>query len=196
MATELVSATAAQPGRLFTAADLAAMPTHLPSGDVDYELDHGRLVIMVPPGQLHGSTQSRLDFELQAQGEKKGHGRAFTEVGIVLSRRPDTVLGADNAFVCGAKLPIRESPEGYLETIPDLVVEIRSRNDTAPELDAKVAKYLAAGVRVVWLADPVVKTIAEHRPGTGARIYQQSDTLALDDVIPGFRLKLAEIFAN
>jgi hypothetical protein len=43
MAGVLVPHEVQAPIRPFTAADLAAFPTHLPSGDVDYELDHGRL---------------------------------------------------------------------------------------------------------------------------------------------------------
>lgn len=36
--------------RLFTVADVAAMPTSLPTGDVRYELDDGELVTTPPPG--------------------------------------------------------------------------------------------------------------------------------------------------
>ncbi|HEY4235344.1 MAG TPA: hypothetical protein VGM76_18070, partial [Lacipirellulaceae bacterium] len=76
--------------RLFTAADLEAFPTELPSGPIDYELDNGRLVfIMVPPGNMHGAAQSNIAAELKYQGEKKGHGKARTEVGVILWREPD-----------------------------------------------------------------------------------------------------------
>ncbi|HEV3440659.1 MAG TPA: hypothetical protein VG122_25105 [Gemmata sp.] len=35
--------------RLLTVADLAALPRSLPSGDVCYELDRGKLIIPGPP---------------------------------------------------------------------------------------------------------------------------------------------------
>ncbi len=194
MASSFASVAVEPPGRLLTAADLAAMPSHLPSGDVDFELDKGRLIVMVPPGHLHAEIQNCIGSALFVQGKKRGHGRSYTEVAIVLSKRPDTVVGADAAFVSITKCPVRESPEGYLETIPDLAVEIRSRNDTVAELDRKVAAYLAAGVRVVWVADPVTKTVASHRPDSPSRVYAESDTLTLDEIIPGFRLEVAEVF--
>jgi len=194
MATSSVSLFIEPRGRLFTVADLAAMPTHLPSGDIDFELDEGRLIVMVPPGRVHAATQVRFAAALFEQGEKRGLGQAFTEVAVVLSRRPDTVVAPDAAFVAAAKLPVRESPEGYLETIPDLVVEVRSKNDTAAELDRKVAQYLAAGVRVVLVADPAVKTITVYRSGDEPKICARSETLALDDVIPGFRLNVGDVF--
>jgi Uma2 family endonuclease len=197
MAGVLVPSAGQPDGRLFTAADLAAFPTHLPSGEIDYELDHGRLIIiMVPPGELHGSVQLLIGTELMNQGQRKRHGRTYSEVGIVLTRNPDTVLGADLAFVGKAKLPVRKSREGYLETIPDLVVEIRSKNDTRAELERKAGEYLAAGVGIVLLVDPEAKTVAEHRAGTEPRVYLASETLALDEVIPGFRLDLAECFSE
>jgi len=194
MASTHVSIAVEPHGRLLTAADLAAMPTHLPSGDVDFELDKGRLILMVPPGRLHGRIQSRLAKALGVQGEDAGLGVVITETGVVLSRNPDSVVGPDVAFITSVKLPELESPEGYLETIPDLVIEILSRNDTTAELADKVAAYLAAGVRVVWVADPVAKTFVAHRSGSQPRFYKESDTLSLDDIIPGFRLCLADVF--
>jgi len=181
-------------GRLLTAADLAVMPTHLPSGDVDFELDKGRLILTVPPGQLHGRIQSRFAKALGIQGEDAGHGVVLTETGVVLSRNPDTVVAPDVAFIATVRLPVRESPEGYLETIPDLAIEVRSRNDTNSEVREKVAVYLVAGVRVVWIADPVTKTVVVHGPSSHPCVYNESDTLPLDEIIPGLQLKLADIF--
>ena len=45
--------------RLLTAADLAVLPRHSPSGDVKYELDDGRLVVMAPPGTFTVAVKPR-----------------------------------------------------------------------------------------------------------------------------------------
>lgn len=182
--------------RLFTAADLAAMPTHLPSGSVDFELHHGRLVAMSPPGAIHGSLQARIATALMVQGETKGHGKAFTEVAVVLDRDPDHVVGADAAFVAKQSLPVRESPEGYLETIPELIVEIRSKNDTAPEIATKVDDYLKAGVRLAWVVEPDRESVTEHRANSAPKVIHKTDTLTCDDIIPGLHLPLAELFKD
>src|SRR5438309_2143016 len=124
--------------RLLTVADLAALPDRLPSGPVKYELDYGRLVtLMAPPGEIHGSNQGTVVFLLKLHGERAGHGKALGEVGVILRRNPDSVVAPDAAFVANRSLPVRTSPEGYLETIPELVVEVRSKNDTPAELRAK-----------------------------------------------------------
>jgi len=184
-----------QPGqRLFTAADLAAMPTRLPSGDVSFELHHGRLVAVSPPGAIHGNLQSRIATALTTQGEMKGHGKAYTEVAVVLARSPDHVVGADAAFISKRSLPARQTSEGYLETIPELVVEIRSKNDTTSEIKERVADYLKAGVQLVWVVDADSEDVAEHRPNTEPRVLTTADVLTCEDIIPGFRLSLADLF--
>jgi len=131
--------------RLFTVADLQLFPSELPSGPVRYELDNGRLITMPPPGDIHGAVELNVGAALKYQGEHRGHGKARSgDVGIVLWRNPDRVVGADAVFITNASLPIRRSPEGYLETIPELVVEVRSKNDTLPAIQRKVDDYLTA----------------------------------------------------
>ncbi|MEK6257918.1 MAG: Uma2 family endonuclease [Planctomycetota bacterium] len=179
--------------RLLTCADVVALPESLPTGDVRYELDNGRLVIMAPPGDLHGAIQLNIGYELKRQGELAGHGKARTEVGIVLWRDPDRLVGADAAFVAKSSLPLKVTSEGYLETIPDLVVEIRSRNDTVAELMAKADDYVSAGVRVVWLIDPMSRTVLEYRGSSEPQRLGENDLLDAGDIIPGFRLLVADV---
>ncbi len=174
--------------KLFTAADLAMMPTELPSGTVDYELHHGRLITMPPPGDVHGALESNFSAAFKVQGEWRGLGKARGEVGIILATGPDHVLGADAAFIANASLPLRRSPEGYLLTIPELIVEVRSKNDTLAALNRKADDYLAAGARLVWIVDPINRNVIERRRDVEPRTYAEDDTLTVEDVIPGFAL--------
>ena len=179
--------------KLLTAADLAALPSELPSGTIRYELHHGVLVTMPPPGDIHGAVELNVGTELKVQGERQGHGKARSgDVGIVLARNPDHVHGADAVFVTNARLPIRRSPEGYLETIPDLIVEVRSKNDTLVGLQRKAQDYLDAGAVVVWVVDPINRNVVEYRQGAAARTYPEDDVLTVDDVIPGFSLPVRD----
>jgi Uma2 family endonuclease len=151
---------------------------------------------MAPPGDILGSAQSKFGSALVVQGEHRGLGKARTEVGLVLRRNPDRLTCPDALFVAAASLPLRRSSEGYLETIPELVVEIRSPNDTGPEVQAKVDEYLAAGVRVVWVADPDRKTVTAHRTGQPAQVFGPADTLTIADVIPGFQAQIVDLFRD
>ncbi len=175
--------------KLFTIADVAELPSELPSGPVLYELDNGRLVTMPPPGNVHGASEGNLITALKNQGEHRGLGKARSgDVGVILWRNPDRLVGADAVFIANSSLPIRESSEGYLETIPDLVVEVRSKNDTLPAVQRKVDDYLTAGVKVVWVVDPAARTVTAHRRDAQPQVYLEDDTLTVEDVIPGFQL--------
>lgn len=189
--------TCVRPGmRLFTAADLAVLPEQLPSGPVSFELHHGRLVPMSPPGATHGNLQIRIGSALANQGEQKGLGKAYTEVGIVLEREPDHVVGADAAFIAKRSLPARVAPEGYLATIPELVVEIRSKNDRTSEVAEKIADYLRAGAHVVWVVDSDNENVTEHRPNVEPKVLTTADSLTCNDIISGFQLSLADLFRD
>lgn len=179
--------------RLFTAADVAVMPSDVPSGPVRYELHDGRLITMPPPGGIHGRRQARFARYLVTEGEERGHGEAYAEVGVLLRRAPDHLLGTDAAFVAAAQLPTRLSPEGYLLTIPALVVEVRSKNDRQPEIDTKVNDYLTAGVSLVWVADPDARTVTVHQSGAAPVVFAAGDTLTAGAVIPGFAVLVGDL---
>jgi len=181
--------------RLLTVADLAVLPSELPSGPVLYELDNGKLVVMPPPGDIHGALESNLITQLKIQGEERGLGKARSgEVMIILRRNPDRVVGADALFIVNSSLPIRRSTEGFLETIPDLVLEVRSKNDTLAKIQRKVGEYLTAGVQVVWVADPFNETVTAYRRGRKPRVFTTRDTLTVEDIIPGFQMPVADVF--
>jgi Uma2 family endonuclease len=190
-----IPASSAPADHLLTVADVAALPSDLPSGAVRYELDDGRLIIMPPAGDDHCAAELKIGAELLLQGQYRGHGKARSgEAGVILRRNPDRLVGADALFVTNERLPLRKSKEGYLETIPDLVVEVRSKNDRPSEVSTKVAEYLAAGVRLVWVLDAQAQTVTAHRVDQPQKVFDAGDTLTADEIIPGFAASVAELF--
>jgi Uma2 family endonuclease len=77
-------------------------------------------------------------------------------------------------------------------------VEVVSPNDTSEEVDEKVIEWLKAGVRLVWVVSPALKTVRIHRPRTAGNgsvsLLLAEDTITGEDVIPGFSAKVAEFF--
>lgn len=114
----------------------------------------------------------------------------------MLRRNPDRVVGADAAFVLAKSLPVRRSKEGYLEPPPEIVIEVRSKNDTSNEVRAKKEEYFDAGVLLVWVLDPDDQTVTAHRPGLSPRVFAISDTLASGDLLPGFAVPVSKLFAG
>lgn len=180
--------------RRLTAADVAALPELLPSGQVKYELEDGRLIVMAPPGDIHGAAQLKIGALLLHLGEFQGHGKARTETSIVTSRDPDTVLVPDALFVASRSLPIITSAEGYLETIPEIVVEVRGKNDSLQSMRRKGERYLAAGVQIVWILDPHVKAITVLTQGKPQVELPETAMLTAGEFIPGFSVRVGDLF--
>jgi len=61
---------------------------------------------------------------------------------------------------------------------------------------AKVQDWLTAGCQAVWVVDPAEQTVTIHRQGAAAQALHASDVLDGGDVLPGFQLSVAEIFAR
>ncbi len=64
-------------------------------------------------------------------------------------------------------------------------------------MERKLREYFLAGVRLVWMIDPRPRTAAVYT-GPDAPDSTLDETEALDggEVLPGFRLPLAELFAR
>jgi Uma2 family endonuclease len=164
--------------------------------DVMGELVDGVFVPMTPAGGPHGSINMRLAAALGAFVYPRELGELFSEqTGFVLRRRPDVVRCPDVAFVAAARLPggVRG---GFLELAPDLAVEVLSSSNTAAEVLRKLNDYLGHGVRLVWIVDPDARTTAVHAPDASPRWLTSADTLDGGDVLPGFTMPVASLFAG
>ncbi|MDQ2730688.1 MAG: Uma2 family endonuclease, partial [Armatimonadota bacterium] len=164
--------------RLLCAADLAALPEDLPSGSVSYELHAGKLIVTPPTSDEHGSTESLITSSLVVNGQQAGLGKVRGgEVGILISRNPDTVLGADVVFLSTSQFPVEVTPEGYLATMPTLVVEIASKNDTQAKIKREVQQYLTAGVETVWVVYPLSKNVTVFQMGRDPTTFTGEERL-------------------
>ncbi|MGH7675591.1 MAG: Uma2 family endonuclease, partial [Gemmatimonadales bacterium] len=111
---------------------------------------------------------------------------------FTLARDPDTVRAPDIAFISRARLPDPE-PVGYPELAPDLAVEVLSPGDRPGELLAKVADWLNAGTRLVWIVDPERRLARVYRQDGSETLLNAEDDLSGEGVVPGFAVMLAEI---
>lgn len=175
--------------RPVTADDLQAL-----GEDAHVELIRGAIHEMSPSKPLHGFVSGNFAMELGLYGRQAG-GRILTgEAGYLLERDPDTLLVPDVAYVKTDRLPPRDQWNRYCEVAPDVVVEVLSPSNSPAEMDRKVATYLAAGVPLVWVADPVPQRITAHRPGMAPQILEIDDVLDGGDVLPGFRVPVRTFF--
>ena len=62
------------------------------------------------------------------------------------------------------------------------------------DVQQKVRDYLDAGARQVWVLAPGVRSATIYRVDGSARLLREGDYLDAEDVLPGLRIPLAEIF--
>ncbi len=162
--------------------------------DVRTELVDGEIVQMSLPGYEHGRICTRFMVKLAPFVEARGLGEVVSEVGFILRRNPDMVRGPDVAFVSHEKLKAHGRTRKFWPGAPDLAIEVLSPDDRVSEVLRKVGDYLEAGTRLVWVADPETETVSAYRGLQQVRVYRSGEELPGEDVLPGFSLKVAEIF--
>jgi Uma2 family endonuclease len=183
--------------RLITADELLVMPHRDEHGnDCRLELIRGELKVMSPSKLLHGIVCARIAAALINFVEPNDLGVAFgAETGFVVERDPDSVLGADAAFVSHERLAAVEDIDKFFPSAPDLAVEVMSPSNTMREMGEKVALYFGAGARAVWVFNPKKKTVAVYTSPTDVQVLSEHDTLEGGEVLSGFRLELSKLFA-
>ena len=174
------------PPALMTADELLRIP------DKHAELVRGVLIVREPPGLQHGRIAIELGAVLAAHVRASGLGRVYGESGFKLAANPDTVRGPDLSFLSTARLPDPE-PRGFPALAPDLAVEVLSPDDRPGEVLAKVAEYLSAGTRLVWVIDPERRLARVYRADGTEEIVTADQALQGEAVVPGFACPLASI---
>lgn len=177
--------------QILTAEDLERMP----DDGFRYELVRGELRKMAPAGAGHGRTSAVLTVSLGQHVLTHKIGAVYAaETGFRLSTDPDTVRAPDVAFVSQERLEEAGPVEGFFPGAPDLAIEVVSPSDTFVEVEEKVADWLGAGARMVVVVNPRQRRVTVHRPPAQVLVLTDADTLEGDDVVPGWRLPVSELF--
>ena len=175
---------------LLTADDVLAM------SDIGRsELVKGELITMAPSGAEHGKLTVKIGARLLDFVEPRKIGQVFgAETGLFTERNPDTVRAADAMYVSNERLSQMVDLSGFLTVAPDLVVEVVSPTDRWSDVEEKVAEYLNAGVRMIWIVNPKTRSVHVYRPGSDVLRLSEQDKLSGLDVLPGFEVPVAELF--
>lgn len=169
-----------------------------------FELINGEKVIRMPNPYLHSLMIRALFRLLDAFAAQNTGVEVFFETTFIL---PDSY---DSGWVAGSRIPDlmvftggkvarwqSETPkfsEKPLAIVPDLVIEVISANDKYVDIDEKIDAYLADGARVVITFDPQRKKVVVNRPNAQPHVLSGDEVLDVGDVLPGFRIKLGELF--
>ena len=155
-----------------------------------YEYVNGELVPMAPPSREHGEISVNIIHYLYSYVYEQKLGRLYTaETTFQIGER---TAKPDVAFVSTARLT-GDKTKGF-SIPPDLAIEVVSPSDVQSRIAAKALAYLNAGTRLVWVLEPVTKTVTVYRSERDIKMLTQEDTLTGEDVVPGFSCPVAQLF--
>lgn len=129
------------------------------------EIDLWGRLLMSPASNYHSALQAALLGKLAGLG-----GRAFVEASVLT---PAGVFVADAAWASDAFMRTHGFETPYTEA-PELCIELVSPSNSRKELHEKIAAYLAAGAKEVWLVYPQSKRFEFH--GTAGLLERSAFT--------------------
>jgi len=135
----------------------------------DWQLERnaqGELIVMPPVGGISGNREADFISLLWLWNRQTGLGKVFSSATIFS----------------------REEQEKFPPICPDFVIELRSRSDSLPEIQAKMREYLHSGLRLGWLVNPQQQQVEIYRPQQPLEIMELPANLSGEDVLPGFSL--------
>jgi Uma2 family endonuclease len=170
----------------------------LPENGQRTELVRGRVVEMNVPAPRHGALCSNVVWELSSFVRPRELGRVLpNDSGVLTERGPDTVRGPDVCYYSYNRLPKGPIPAGYLDVVPELVFEVRSRTDRWDQILTKVGEFLRAGITAVCVVDEKYEAIIVYRLDELQQIFTADDEFALPDIFgQEFRVSVSRFFAD
>ena len=173
-----------------TLEEYAALPKH-----PRYELVKGVLVELMTASREHEHTGSLVNWRLSSHVFPNRLGEVYTSNrGYVTGPdSPATSRMPDISFVSNARLGQPELAGMLYDGAPDLAVEILSDSNSLAEIAQKVAEYLNAGGKAVWIIDIDARTLTVHTTTASPLILTDADTVDGADYLPGFACAVADL---
>ena len=167
----------------------------LPRGQHRYELINGELKTMSPASHAHGRIAIRVGASMAQFVWQNDLGEAYAaETGFLLRTKPDTVLAPDFAFISKQRASEGRDQKGFWPGPPDVAIEVLSPSESGPQARKKVGQWLDYGTKQVWIVNPKNETVTIYRSSGDTTSFSDEETVEADDVLPGFRIAVKEIF--
>ena len=158
-----------------------------------YEVVYGQLKEKTV-GTRQNLIASRIDRLIGRFDPEEQLGHPVIENLFVLDAASDLKRRPDFAFVARQQWSGLPPDTNAWDVVPDWMVEITSPSNSADEVIEKVDEYFRAGTRLVWVIYPNSQRVYVYTSPTGVTIYETSDELTAEPVLPAFRLQTGALF--
>ena len=170
--------------------------------DWQMELVDGSIVIMGPSDFASEEIGTRLSTFLNVWVIPRRLGRvAGSSAGFILptlteeegetNSEPRNLRAPDVSYVRADRL--RRSKRDFVELVPDLAVEIKSKTDSIKKFREKIQMFLELGA-VGILIDPDKLTLTVYRLKQEPVVLRDGDTLTLPDLLPDWELLISDLW--
>jgi len=187
-----VVTTAIAARKVWTEADLQA----LPHDSYNYELVDGELVMSPKNTFLHGDICARLLVALENFNQAHKLGVVLdSSTGFWMSNR--NCRAPDVSFVSKdrmKRLGFSRRTARFFPGGPDLAVEVLAPSNTRADLDARLRDFFSSGTQLAWVVHPEEQFVEICHSLTERRIVGAGAFLDGEQVMPGFRFPVAELF--
>ncbi len=163
-----------------------------------YEVVDGQVVEPPEMGAFETRIASILFYFLWAHVVQRRSGRVDAEMLYLIDPAGNLQRRPDLAFVSYARWP-EDTPvprTAAWNVVPDLAVEVVSPSNTYAEVIEKLDEYFRAGVRSVWIVYPPGRRVSVYQHPKSVTLLDASDELDGGEVLPGFRLRLSDLFTD
>jgi Uma2 family endonuclease len=173
-------------------AEFLELCARFPDAMVEYTAD-GTVIVMPPTDPESGARVAEVVMQLGIWARKQGKGRwCGPDAGF---RFPDgSRLAPDAAWFDAQRwAQAKKSGERFPVFAPDFVIEVRSPDDRLRALRGKMEDYIASGVQLGWLIDPMGRTVAVYRAGQPPQVLDNPASVSGEGPVAGFVLSLDRI---
>ena len=173
-----------------TLEEYAALPKH-----PRYELVKGVLVELMVASDEHEETVVLTSIGVGNHVYRNRLGKVYgSNRGYVTGPdSPATSRMPDVSFVSNTRLGQPDLAGMLYNGAPDLAVEILSDSNTPAEIAQKIAEYLNAGGKAVWVIDTDSRTLTVHTADAPPLVLTDADTVDGGDYLPGFACAVADL---
>ena len=173
---------------------LEPVPATVLDSEALFEIIDDQIVELPPMGVRSSLITNVLGVALINFVSAKGLGKALIEMLFQINpnrqRRPDIAFVSVDRWPIDAELP----DDAAWNVVPNLVVEVVSPNDHFYDVLSKLREYFQNGVEQAWVVVPSERLIYIYASVTSVLILDEASELDGGALLPGFRVRVAEIF--
>jgi Uma2 family endonuclease len=191
-------ATSGAPSRTLTAEEFLELPVdeHVTRELIDGEIRERAMTTRTP---RHSTAVARISQTLGIWLDDHEDVVGVVAAGDArcrLSQQPDTIVGIDVAVFAGEEAVRQSQSEAFFDGPPLIAIEVLSPSDTHEDVSDKIHRYLRAGSRQVWIADPEFRTVTVHKPDENPVLFNAAQSLSGEPDLPGFQVQTGLLFGT